>query len=351
MLPISVCIIAKNEEKNIEKCLKSLEPYGFEIVIVDTGSTDKTKEIALKFTDKVYDFEWIDDFSAARNYSLKMASNKWIFMMDCDEWIESIDIEELEYFRKNLSNAAGSVNRENITGSPDKPGAITIDRTERFFNKQQYHYTGIIHEQLTPKFNKNFETFLLNTTIGHSGYCMTDTDRLNKSKRNVELLLKQLEAEPDNPYVYYQLGKGYQMIDDDNKAYEFFGKGLEFDIDPSLAYVQAMVIEYGYTLLKIGKTEDALGFEGIYEEFKSSADFVYLMGLIYLENKRYDAAINQFSKATEFEFANREGVNSYLANYQIGKILLMAGENDMARKYFSMCGGYGPAVEMLTKIQ
>ena len=99
MIPISVCIIAKNEEANIERCLSSLAPYGFEIVVVDTGSTDRTKEIAAKYTDRIFDFEWTDNFSEARNYSLRMASNNWIFMMDCDEWIDSIDIEEMNYFR------------------------------------------------------------------------------------------------------------------------------------------------------------------------------------------------------------------------------------------------------------
>ena len=67
MIPISVCIIAKNEEKNIERCLSSLTPYGFEIVLVDTGSNDKTKELAANYTNCIYDFKWNDDFSTARN--------------------------------------------------------------------------------------------------------------------------------------------------------------------------------------------------------------------------------------------------------------------------------------------
>ena len=78
MHPISVCIIAKNEENRIEKCLASIQPYDFEIVVVDTGSTDRTKEIASKYADKVLDFVWCDDFAAARNFSLQAASNNWI---------------------------------------------------------------------------------------------------------------------------------------------------------------------------------------------------------------------------------------------------------------------------------
>lgn len=349
MAPISVCIIAKNEEKNIERCLSSLTPYGFEIVLIDTGSTDKTKELASKYTDCIYDYEWADDFSAARNYSLQKATYNWILMLDCDEWIESLDIEELDYFRKHLSHAAGSVTRKNITGTPDKP-STSIDRTERFFSKKYYQYTGIIHEQLTPKFEKTFETFLLNTTIGHSGYCMTDEERQLKSKRNIDLLLKQLTTTPNNPYTYYQLGKGYQMIEDYDTACRYYDKGLSFDIDSELAYVQSMVIEYGHCLLSTGQYEKALSFKNIYDTFCSSADFIYLMGEIYLENKLYENALDEFLKAVTFEFSNREGVTSFLSYYQIAKILYMAEEYPTAIQYLKLCGEYPPALQMLQSL-
>ena len=94
-VPISVCLIAKNEEKNIEECLKRLKPYGFEIIVTDTGSTDKTKELAARYADKVLDFEWIDDFSAARNFCAKNASNNWILSLDCDEYVNSIDVKTM----------------------------------------------------------------------------------------------------------------------------------------------------------------------------------------------------------------------------------------------------------------
>ena len=83
MTKISVCSIVKNESKNIGKMLDSVSKFGFEIIVVDTGSTDDTKSIALKYTDKVYDFEWCDDFSAAKNYAASLASNKWSLFDYC----------------------------------------------------------------------------------------------------------------------------------------------------------------------------------------------------------------------------------------------------------------------------
>lgn len=349
MLPISVCIIAKNEEARIDRCLSSILPYQFEIVVVDTGSTDRTKELALKYTDNVFDFPWCDDFSAARNFSLEMASNEWIFMLDCDEVIQSIDLEELEYFRGNLSHAVGSVNRENLVGTPQSYGK-TIDRTERFFSRESYHYTGRIHEQLTPKAGQPMEAFLLNATLFHDGYLMDEAEREQKAGRNLDLLYKQLGEEPDNPYLYYQLGKACEIVDDLAGACKWYDKGLSFPLDSQLAYVQAMVIAYGHALLQLGRIEAALQFVNIYEDFASGADFVYLMGLIYKENKYYDMAIREFKKALTFDFANQEGVNGYLSYFQLATVFGLLGQPEPAIKYLQLCGDYEPAIQLLQQL-
>ena len=349
-IPISVCIIAKNEEKNIERCLSSLAPYGFEIVVVDTGSTDRTKELAAKYTDRIYDFEWVNDFSAARNFSLEKASNNWIFMMDCDEWIESIDLEEMDYFRKHLSDTAGSVVRRSTTGTPEKT-SLSTDYTERLFSRKNYHYTGIIHEQLTPKHGGEIKVLILNTVIGHSGYCMTEEERNAKSMRNAELLLKQLESDPHNPYVYYQLGKSYQIIDDHEQACYYFEKALGFNIDPKLLYVQDLIVHYGYELLENNQKEKALALQAVYEDFSSNADFVYMMGLIYRDNMMYKEALQEFLKALNFDFCIADGVNSYRSYYQIGCILKQAGEKEKACDYFRLCGDYSPALYELSQLE
>lgn len=351
MIPISVCIIAKNEEANIERCLSSLAPYGFEIVVVDTGSTDRTKEIAAKYTDRIFDFEWINDFSAARNFSLQKASNNWIFMMDCDEWIDSIDIEEMNYFRKKMPDTAGSVTRKNITGTPSNI-SLYNDHTERLFSRKHYHYTGTIHEQLTPKHGGTFKTLLLHTIIGHTGYLLTEQEFIEKAKRNLALLFQQMVETPNNPYVYFQIGKSYQAIDDFAKASLFFEKALSFDLNPTLAYVNMLIVQYGNCLLLMGQNEKALAeYLKVYDSFSHSADFVYIMGRIYLANNMYEEALNEFQKATTFDFSNDDGVTSYQSYYQIGRILNMAGETEMAVKYFKLCGDFTPALEALHKIE
>ena len=102
MIPISLCMIVKHEEKNLERCLSSYAPLMDEIIVVDTGSVDKTKEIASRFTDKIYDFEWINDFSAARNFAFSKAGCDYIFSADADEVLDKENREQFAILKEIL---------------------------------------------------------------------------------------------------------------------------------------------------------------------------------------------------------------------------------------------------------
>src|SRR3989344_3396846 len=108
MSTISLCMITKNEERYLEQCLNSVKDIIDEIIIVDTGSTDKTKEIAKKFNAKIIDFKWIDDFSAARNESLKHATKDWILVLDADENIGKESVAAVKKLVENKENDAYS---------------------------------------------------------------------------------------------------------------------------------------------------------------------------------------------------------------------------------------------------
>ena len=112
-MPISLCMIVKDEENYIKKCISSVNDIVDEIIIVDTGSNDKTKEIAKKFNAKIYDFEWNDDFSEARNFSISKATKDWILVLDGDETISSKDLETIKNLANNNSNDEDDNNRNN----------------------------------------------------------------------------------------------------------------------------------------------------------------------------------------------------------------------------------------------
>ena len=347
MKSISVCIITKNEELNIKRLLDSIKKYDFEIVLVDTGSTDKTKEIAKNYTELIFDFEWIDDFAAAKNYASGCASNDWILFMDADEWIEDFNAEDVEFFIKKYPNAVGSVWMNNITGTPECPGPIKRVHLERLYDRRKYHYVYPIHEQLMPKYGKDMENYLISITMGHSGYCMSEEEAVRKVKRNNALLMKQLEENPSNPYLLYQIGKGCSMLKEHEKACEYFGKALEEDVDETLEYVIDLVVQYGNELLETQRFKEALSYRNIYESFNRMADFVYLMGRIYLANDMYQEAADEFVKALATEDYRLEGVNSFLPAYEMTKLMILSGQNEMALKFFKICKDYPPAKELL----
>lgn len=358
MPPISICMIAKNEETNLERCLKNLKPYGFEIIVTDTGSTDKTKEVALKYGAKVYDFEWINDFSAARNFSASKASNNWILVIDCDEYITQIRLPELYSLIRQYPRYAGTLEIENEMMGNDNTESGVAKRTYttklvRLYSRKHYEFEGAIHEQVMPigrRDTKELYSFDVPIKLYHTGYVGTAEHIAAKNKRNIDLLLAALEKDPDDAYNYFQLGQSYVLGDDFEAACEWFSKGLSFDLDPALEYVQTMVVSYGQSLLKAGRKEEALSFTGIYDSFSPLTDFVYLMGRIYAENNQPVKALGEFLIAITMPPGRQQGVNSFLPCYQIAVIYDNMNNMEIALMYYRKCGDFPPAIKRLTEL-
>lgn len=350
---ISLCMIIKNSSKTLGSVLEPLQSCGFEIIIVDTGSTDNSVDIARSYTEHIYSFEWVDDFSAARNFSVSKASNDWILVMDSDECITQIDASTLLRLTNKPIECLGYITRRNHFDNNGTDSVYT-DRVERFFNRTAWHYEGSIHEQLRPvkPLNEPDCEPLFDTMISceHSGYQGSEADKLAKAKRNEELLLKELAQKGDDPYIYFQLGQCYNEFDD-SKALEYYSKGLEFDVDPNLEYVQMMIIAYGYALVHLNRFEEALGLEAVYEEFATSSDFITLMGVIYMRTGNYLKAMTEFLKATMHPVAHTEGANSFIPLYNMGLINEMAGNQNDAISYYKRCGNFKMAQDRLSELK
>ena len=375
---ISVCIITKNQSKNIKECLKRLTPLDYEIIVVDTGSTDNTKDIALEYTDKVFDYKWCDDFSAARNFSIGKATQEYVLIIDSDEFLTEVNKTELENLIRNNSKYVGRICRTNVQWDGNEQVKIT-ERINRLFPKELYHYTGRIHEQIVTneiveiagknssgednknkyenknnnEHNNNSEgkkeyiTYNLPILIDHIGYDGDIEFRKIKTHRNIELLNKDLQENGEDPYTLYQLGKSYYMQQDYTEACEYFARALSFDLNPKLEYMIDMVETYGYALINLKQFKEALQYENIYEEFGNRPEFKFLMGLIYMNNEMYQNAIDEFLKATEYEGCQTEGVNTYKAFYNVGVIYECLGDVGKAISYYEKCEGYNKAEERM----
>lgn len=351
MLPISVCIIAKNEERNIENCLKPLRSFEWEIIVVDTGSTDCTKEIAAKYADKIFDYIWNKDFSAARNFAIECASYDCILFIDSDEYLMEIDIDAILSLLEAHPASIGLLSRHNHY-QMNGMDSVYVDLVERLFSRKYYHYEGIIHEQvvLMEPDKHTYGTYQIPLTLNHSGYIGSDENLREKAQRNIVLLEKDLEMHPDNPYTYFQIGQAYNMIHDDENACLYYDKGLSYDVDPEAEYVQMMIIGYGYALLHLNRANEALGLESVYDAFAGSADFLTLMGLIYLRNEQYVKAMLEFVKALSCENAHVVGANSFIPSYNLGLINEMMGEKEMALAYYRKCGDFPMALERVKEL-
>lgn len=341
---ISICMIVRDEGQILERSLKSISKYGYEIIIVDTGSSDNTKEIANKYTDKVYDFKWENDFGKARNFSVSKASNDYILIVDADEVIVNIDKKLLE---KSISNTkVGRILRINKY-SRGRDEFKYSERVNRLFCKNQFEYEGSIHEQVVLKNRQDYSMYNIPITMEHFGYEENEIKRKDKTKRNIELLEVELESKDSDPYILYQLGKSYYMEGNYEMAESYFNKALDFDLDTKLEYVQDIIESLGYALINEKKYEESMKLLGVYSEFSASADFVFVVGLIYMNNGYSDEAIKEFEKAKKYKDCKIEGVNDYLANYNIGVILECLGNKEQAIKYYKKSKKYKLAKERI----
>ncbi len=205
---VSACMIVKNEEKRLPRALESIRDVCDELIVVDTGSTDRTVEIAKSYGAHVYHHEWESDFSKARNQSLSYATKDWILVIDADEELEREDIPMLrEILRRTECNLV-SVSVYNL--SSDDMHATSFLPSIRLFRKSLgAHYDGIVHNQLRFDEKRNI-VLRAGVRIKHFGYGLSAEEMEKKIARSRALLLKQLENDPNNAFANFNLAQLYR---------------------------------------------------------------------------------------------------------------------------------------------
>ncbi|MCR5595196.1 MAG: glycosyltransferase [Lachnospiraceae bacterium] len=346
-MDISVCVIARNEDNHIEECLKRLRPCKFEVIVVDTGSIDRTKELASAYTDHIYDFEWCSDFSAARNFSIEKATNDWILIIDCDEYLENVNLLDIWKISQANPEKIGLIQRNNpytIQGVK----SIVSERIGRFFNRKYCHYEGSIHERVMPIDGSAPEYYEIPLTIYHEGY-VTESDKRTRATRNIDMLMADVREHGADAYKYFQLGRNYVSMNDYIKAIEYYEKGLTLDVNPKDSYVMSMMESYGYCLLEMDDTYKGLEIiDKFYDSYSFRADFVYLAGAIAMRRGLYDRAYSEFEKATNIHIFNKNGSGDYRAFYKMGNIWEIRGDMEKAREFYEKCGEFPPAQSKLS---
>ena len=227
---LSLSMIVKNEENDLPGCLKSARGIVDEIVIVDTGSDDSTVEIAKQHGAKVYHFDWIDDFAAARNESLKKCTGEWILYMDADERLNDDNKNQIRQLLEQAPDKIGAyiVTLESEHSKLDGNTEMHRGGYPRIFRNYGYptiYFKGRVHEQITPSiFALNKSIDFSEITITHLGYNQPREVMEAKIKRNYKMLIQHVNEDPLNGYAWYQLGQTLaqmRLTDEAEKAIRF----------------------------------------------------------------------------------------------------------------------------------
>lgn len=357
MIPISVCIIGKDEEQHIEKCLSPLAPFPFELVYVDTGSTDRTKELAAKHGANIYDFAWIDDFSAARNFALEKASHEYVLFLDCDEYLSALDTDALYHAVNACPIGVGLLLRNNYFEANGTPTNYP-DRVERLFSRKRFHYTGSIHEQVVTRDGDSplYERYEIPLTVEHMGYNGGQEAMREKAERNNKLLFRELEKNPQDAYLYFQIGQSYNGIRDYENAYLYYKKSFSLPFHPEEAWVQIMATAFLNAMNHTNRSREAVRFfEPIYTYFENDANFYCSMGNAYL-NLNPPKPLNamaEYLKALQCPNAREEGANTFIPYYNIGLVNEMLGKPESALTFYQRAAelGFAPARERLSDLK
>lgn len=297
---ISACLITKNNQSTLAECLASLYPYNLEIVIADTGSTDKTVEIARQFTDKVYHFDWVNDFAAARNFAASKASFDYILTLDSDERLVGGSKEELQQFfiANDTKKTVGLYKVINILSSGKKQSQV-INNVIRVYDRRYCKYYYQVHEQVGSIEDENalLDTRILNVRVIHPGY--QDEKVLQvKSRRNVELLKAQLAKTPHHVYFTYQLAKSYYILKNYQQSFKYFAEFFKLQKNYRIQWVRDGIDSYLKLCIKTKHYDKALECVNLcQEQCQDSFDMLCIFATVYVVNDDDERAIKALTRA------------------------------------------------------
>ena len=328
---ISLCMIAKDEEKNLASCLNSAKEIADEIVVVDTGSSDRTKEIAKNFNAKVFDFKWNDDFSKARNESIKNATKDWILVLDADEVLDEEGIRDIKSLVESKDADGYLAAQINYTNESNTAGFMpAIDKrlnngykgfyvsliTRLFRNKKDYQFSGAVHELVEDSIKKsNGKILTSNVKIHHYGNA---DPALAAGKRKYYLELAKKKAnELKSADSYYELGVLLKENGSEKEAAEAFNSALKSDKSHRMA-----LYELGIASEKAKDYNNAINYYTKMLQIKEDAEGFFSLGVCNLRkgllkeakrNLTKSLLLNAYKVAT---YNNLGAVNERMGNYQ-----------------------------------
>lgn len=326
MPDISLCMIVRDEERSIGRCLESAARIADEMIIVDTGSRDHTRKICGEFGARLFDFKWTHNFAAARNFGLEKASCGWILWLDADEELQVYDLPALKAFLRDYQKDLAPVRMLHFYGPvpADAQRSHVCSAFRLFRNGAGIRFTGKIHERLVPGADEPVPPMEATRLLRILHYGYMDDELENKNYRNIDLLLREREALPGDAWLDYHLAAEYYRLADYEKACQFVNtaiirflkKGI---LPPSLSYK----LKYDILVATGNFTAAYPGIEKAIELYPDYVDLHFYKGLIQFEAGEYEKAGLTFQHCLILGEGNPEylilsGSGGFLSLYHLG---------------------------------
>lgn len=337
---LTACLIAKNEEKHIEPCLRSLNGLVDEIVVVDTGSTDRTAQIAESLGAKVGVFEWCDDFALARNASLELATGDWILWIDADE---RLDVDSKTSLISGLVRphfGGYTIQILNFLNESEQIDQI-IHRPCRLFRKLPgVQFEGRVHEQVAPSIERLGLPVarLEGVRLKHYGYRREERKAKGKDERNIRLIERELEENPDDGFQLFNLANSHFTIGNWSQAAENCERASK-TLAPGIYHGQFCYQLWATSLHMLGKNEAALSVCAAAQDAGFGGPLVEFARAIALKAlQRYDEAIECCRLAKSLQLDDSEtgdrSISAYKARFLAAQIYEELGDWTSAAREF-----------------
>jgi len=338
---IAVCMIVKNEEQNIGRLLTSIKGFADEIILVDTGSEDRTVDIAKSFGAKIYYFPWCDDFSAARNESLRYATKDYILWLDADDEVRSTEHKKIRTYLSKKPGNAYYLRVKNIMHDHETESI----QLRIFPNNRGIQFEGRIHEQVYQSIKRMMIPLsLCDATVIHHGYC-DEMEMKKKLMRNKMLQERELKEKPDDVFALFFLARTLKGLNIPDEALYYLDRVIaRGEIDTEIRKLDIFtiaLIDKASLLLNRGMLDETLLLLETWEkQLENSTLIHYTLGEIYYKKCDYEKAYMRFLPLRNNDFREEilpldvKKVKKNLLSF-LGVSSLFVKDYDCARRCFN----------------
>ena len=332
---ISLCMIVRDEAAELGACLAAARAAVDEIVLVDTGSSDGTTELARVAGARVASCAWSDDFAAARNRALELARGDWVLVLDADERLceAAAARARLLAFAAQQTDSAGQLAVRNLAAEESR-ALLT-----RFFPcRPEWRYAGRIHERIL-RAGREPARAPTGVTLEHHGYRADIVQARGKLERNVRLLERELADAPQDAYLWYQLGRTRAVAGEHERALQAFEQALAACADDA-PYGGHLLESAAYSLRALGRSRQALAWLSEAALDARRADSQFVLALLALDCGELARAEELFRRCLELEGSLPEGgesapgASSWAPAYNLGVMREVLGDLPGARRWY-----------------